>query len=1163
MGTRARIWIVLWVLAAFVGAKTAAAQTSAGRFSGQVTDASGGTVADASVTIENLGTHVSRVVHTSASGDYVAPELEPGAYSITAEASGFGKVERRRIQLEVGEDYRVDFQLKPGGVTESVEVKDEAPLTEVTNATLNGVLSNKAINELPLQGRDFQNLLPLHPGVQRDPGGGFHTLTSNGNRPDDNNFLIDGATDNDVYYGETVMNDAGISGTPASTLPLDAIQEFNTQEEPQADFGAKPGVVVNIGIKSGTDAFHGTAYYFHRNAAFDARNYYDPKPEAISSLLLHQFGASFGGPIIKGKWFFFANYEGVRDKVGNPFNADSPVTSSLVGRVDPGDFDPTQYSIVDAEAAAGCNANPSPCNPLSLALTKFFPTNPGLTADPNDPSAINFNFNNTNREDNVVFKTDYHLNDKNTFSGRFIYANSREIEEDTTPIAAQWLSTAAPQTQVFGVDWTWTPNSRWVNDARFSYNRFYEKIAPVDANVNPMTYGLNTGVTDPRLFGFPSINPDLNTFNSLGGNGSWPLWTTPSRTENYSDTATWSRGKHSLRFGGVFTHGDVNYYRAGDGRGQVEFDSLSDFLSGTVDSWAFLYGNPARDVSLKSFGLFAQDDYRVTRRVTVNLGVRYDVTFPIKDSQNLLANFIPTEGLVQVGNGISQPYKTNYNNISPRLGVAWDVFGTGKTVVRGGFGMIFVQPSIRTFMFNGGGLNLNPSGVNKVVDNTDGTSTTIPGTGTLTTFLVTGADPSAVNWSTSGTIFPPSTDANSCSATVPCTVFGVDPNLKTPYVLQWNLNVQQVIAPNTLLQIAYVGNRGVKLYSITDPNQANPAISTANPDFELFSDNSAVEQLARPYTTNCPTTVVGGLGTGGPCFPYLGFFNQLGNQSSSIYHGLQVTVTKKYSHGLYLLGGYTYSHAIDTAGATSNLADVPQNSQDYAAEKGSGDYDIRHRFTLSATWELPSVHSWGQMLEGWQINTLITAQGGYPMEFYDASDDFTGTGEGFNNDGNDRWNILGNPANIHWGRNAGEGIPFVSDGDPGYSSCLAAANTPALLDALTQNTGCFVQNGTVLYPNAVGTFGNMGRNIFRGPGFADWDGSVGKVWRVSEKVRLQFRGEVFNVLNHPIFSVGSIRKNLGSTRLGYARGTPDVWASNPVIGSGGSRHIQLGLKLIF
>lgn len=692
-------------------------QTSQGRFSGRVTDTSGGSVASATVSIENLGTHVRRVLQTNDLGVYSAPGIEPGYYSIAVEREGFSKIVRERIQLEVANDIKIDFELKPGAVTEVVEVTDLAPVTESSNAVLNGVLSNKAINELPLQSRDFQNLLPLHPGVQRDPGGGFHSLTSNGNRTDDNNFIIDGATDNDAYYGETVVNDAGISGTPASHLPLDSIQEFNTQEQPQADYGAKPGVVVNIGLKSGTDTIHGTAYYFHRNSAFDARNYFNPAPSPLSALLLHQFGASLGGPILKSKWFYFFNYEGVRDKVGNPFVVDSPVTTSLIGRFPTTRRKtPERYSIVDALAAAKCDRVPSPCNPLSLSLIKFFPANPGLTADPSDPSGINFNFNNLNREDNFVFKSDYHLSEHHTLSGRMVYANSNQIEEDASPVRPEWLSTTQPITQVFGFDWTWTPNSRWVNDARFSYDRFYEKIAFGDSNVNPTTYGLNTGITDPRLFGFPRINPDNNTFNYLGGNSSWPLWTAPSRTENYSDTLSYTRGQHSVRFGGLFSNGAVNYLRATKGRGQVDFAALTDFLTGQVDQWSLLYGDPAREVSLKSLGFFAQDDYKITRRVTANLGLRYDVTHPIKDSRNRLANFVPSgDGIVQVGSGISEPYPTNYRNLSPRLGMAWDIFGTGKTVLRSGFGMIFVQPSIRTFMFSGGGLNLNPSGLPKLL----------------------------------------------------------------------------------------------------------------------------------------------------------------------------------------------------------------------------------------------------------------------------------------------------------------------------------------------------------------------------------------------------------------------------------------------------------------
>src|SRR3984957_17504977 len=616
---RSVCWFFAMLVAILISAAPGAfAQTAQGRISGQVTDSTGAVLPNASVNMEKIARHVSRTLQTNSTGDYSAPNIDPGVYSMTVEPSGFTKVVRERVQIEVGNDLKIDFHLKIGSISETVEVKDEAPLTEASNAVLSGVLSNKAINELPLQGRDFQNLLPLHPGVQRDPGGGFHTLTSNGNRPDDNNFIIDGANDNDAFYGETVMNDAGISGTPASTLPLDAIQEFNTTEQPGADYGAKPGVLVNIGIKSGTDQVHGTAYYFHRNSALDARNYFDPAGTENAALLLHQFGASIGGPVIKNKLFYFASYEGVRDKVGNPFIVFTPATSSLIGNplTASSGIDPTEYSIPDAEAAAGC---PAACNPLSLKLLSLFPKNPGFTADPNDPSAINYDLNNTNREDNLVVKTDYHLNDKNTISARFIYANTTEIEEDTDALSPQWLTTASPTTQVFGLDWTYTPGPQWTHDARFSYNRVYEKIVPVDSNVNPSQYGLNTGINDPRLFGLPRINASPEDFDYLGGNSSWPLWTNPSHTENYSDTVSWIHGKHTLRFGGVFSNGGVDYLRATEGRGRVDFNSLTDFLTGNVEDWSLQFGDPARNVSMKSFGLFAQDDFRITPRVTINI----------------------------------------------------------------------------------------------------------------------------------------------------------------------------------------------------------------------------------------------------------------------------------------------------------------------------------------------------------------------------------------------------------------------------------------------------------------------------------------------------------------------------------------------------------------
>jgi Carboxypeptidase regulatory-like domain/TonB dependent receptor len=1121
-------------------------QSNRGRIIGTVTDSSGGAIPGAKVTIENLGTHVQRVLETNRDGDYFASDLEPGFYSVSAMADKFKTVTRERVQIEVGNDLKLDFNLQPGAISEVVQVSDVAPITETSNAVLSGVLSNTAINELPVQGRDFQNLLNLHPGVQRSAGGGYHSTTSNGLRPDDNNFIIDGANNNDVYWGETVVNDAGITGTPASTLPLDAIQEFNTQEQPQADFGVKPGVVVNIGIKSGTDQIHGSAYYFNRNAVFDARNYFNPTTEPVSAVSLNQFGASIGGPIIKGKWFYFANYEGVRSTVGVPQINYAPVTSSLATPDQP-EGDPAN-SIVDAMHALGCDTTPTNCNQLSLNLLKYFPTNPGYTASTSDPTAINFNFNNLNRADNLVFKTDYHFNDHHTISGRYIYANSTQTEEDGSPLASQWLSHAAPITQVIGVNWIWTPNSRWTNNAQFGYNSFYEKIAPVDSNVSPADYGLNTGVTDPRLYGFPTIYPSYDCCNALGGVSGWPAYTAPSHTANYSDTASVIFGKHTLRFGGVFANGGVDYYRARYGRGLVYFDNLTEYLEGIPSdsgAWNFLYGNPGRNISMKSWGLFAQDDYRITRRVTLNLGLRYDVVYPIKDSHNQLANYVPSQGIVQVGDGISEPYQTNYNNLSPRLGVAWDVTGTGKTVVRAGFGMIYVQPSIRTFMFSSGGLNLNPSGLPGVT----------PGTGNMDSFLVTNGDASQINWSVAGPIFPTlSSIGGGCTASFACDIFAVNQKLKSPYVINWNLNVQQQITPSTMLQVAYVANRGVKLYSTVDINQVDPAI------------DDGTEQLGRPLTASCPPPV--GLGEGSsPCYPYIRFLNYLGNQSTSSYNSLQVTLTKRASHGLYLLAGYTFGHAIDTAGNTNNLGYVPQNSLDYPAEKGSGDFDIRHRFTLSAVYDLPSKKSWAQMLEGWQVTTIVMVETGPPVDLYDDIDDLSGTGEGRGNASNERWNIKGDGSGLKWSRT--DPIPFLSntyDDDGNVIArnpiCTSVANTAALLESLDYIGGCYSQNGTILYPQAFYTFGNMGRNIFRGPGFVNWDASVSKYWRLGEKFQLQFRAEFFNLLNHPNFSPTSIGAELGRpSSLGVVNYTPDVEASNPVVGSGGSRHLQFGLKL--
>ncbi|MGH9495724.1 MAG: hypothetical protein ACRD3B_12050, partial [Candidatus Sulfotelmatobacter sp.] len=464
--------------------------------------------------------------------------------------------------------------------------------------------------------------------------------------------------------------------------------------------------------------------------------------------------------------------------------------------------------------------------------------------------------------------------------------------------------------------------------------------------------------------------------------------------------------------------------------------------------------------------------------------------------------------------------------------VAWDVFGTGKTVVRAGGGIIFEQPSVRTFMFSGGGLNLNPSGLPQATDDSD--TNFVPGTGTITSFLQISSDTSQINWGVvpGQSIFPVTTNSGVCEVDSQCDIFAVNPHLKTPYIANWNFNVQQQLGKDAVLQIGYVANHGTKLYSVTDPNQV------------IYDLDDGSEAVGRPLNVNC--TIGAGL-----CMPGIGFAQYLSNYASSSFNSLQVTFTKRYSHGLYLLAGYTWGHAIDTA--TSNLAYVPQDSLNYAAERGDGDYDIRNRFTVSLTYDVPGKRTKSQMLEGWQLTTLAMFESAMPYSLYD-SNDISGTGEIA-----DRWNVAGNPRDIKWSVNNPPHYVDYYDGetDP---ACDAQATTQGLIDSLDYY-GCYHSGNAVLTPPAAGTFGTMGRNIFRGPGFYNWDFSVSKVFKIHERLNFQFRAEFFNLPNHSNFPTPTANTDLSSpTDLATVSYTPDVRASNPVIGSGGSRHIQLGAK---
>jgi hypothetical protein len=1127
-------------LSAFSAWGIAAGQSQEGRILGTVTDQSGGLVKGARVTITNVDTGVTRTLETNDAGDYVAPSLPPGPYKLVVEATGFKKIERGGIRLEVAKDIRLDLTMQPGSVSETVTVSEQIPLVETTNDTLGGTFANQSINDLPLNGRDFQNLVVLRPGVQRSPGGGFLSISSNGNRPEDNNFIVDGTDNNDPYYGTTVINAEGVQGTPGSILPIDAIQEFNAQENPPAEYGWKPGAIINLGLKSGTNDVHGTAYYFGRNDNLDARNYFNAVPDPKRELRQHQFGGSLGGPIIKNKTFIFGAYEGIRGLVANSEILESPATVGFGGS------DPAN-SIPDAIASVTAHAGAGQVSALSSKLANLFPANSG-TLDPKDHASLLIGFPNHNRNDNFLIKGDHHFNERHSISGRYFFGDSLQIERDIAVLRPEWQSSSQLRAQVVGANYNWIPNAHWVNEAKFGYNRFWQAILTVDHAADPAAvYGINTGVTTPINFGMPEIA--IGPFTSLGGNHGWPLLTTPNETSQFADNLSYLHGKHTLRFGGEFRHGHTHNIRDRYGKSRIRFTggrlstlcncyptgvsstALEDFIAGTPrrsNAGRIFIGNSERDVTINSFGVFIQDDWRVTPTLTVNIGLRYDLNGVIHEANDRLANFDPATGIHQVGKGIDSPYNGDHNNFAPRAGIAWDPRGNSKTVVRAGAGIMHEIPHLSVFLGQNGVNNASTAGLNVIPTDP---SSGIPGSNGNILATSVNFPGSALNWTVAGPVFRPSVN---CSAS-PCDILGVNRNLRTPYVITWNLNIQQALTKTTSLQVAYVGNHGVKQYSVRDINQVDP-----NSAAEIACGNC--EQDGRPFATK---------------YPFLGYINFLENGYTSIYHGLQTTLTQHASHGLNFVAGYTWAHAIDFV--SLNRAAQPQDSFNPAAERASGDQDIRHRLTLAITYDLPSRKGTHQVLEGWQMNSIVYFQTGAPWGLVDGfanGNDISLTGEF-----SDRWNIVGNPKNITWFKSAS--VPFFDFMTPQTSpkACLDHAD-PAQLALF----GCFIENGTILVPPNAGRFGNLGRNTFRGPSQSNWDFSLVKSTRITERISFQFRAEFFNILNHPHFANPATPGNIDPSvpgAFGRSGLTPDIAAANPVIGTGGPRNIQFGLKFRF
>ncbi|HEV2522987.1 MAG TPA: carboxypeptidase regulatory-like domain-containing protein [Candidatus Acidoferrales bacterium] len=1238
-------------------------QGSYGRILGAVTDQSGGVIAGATVTIIDKDRGVARTLTTDDAGAYNAPTLIPGTYTVRVEAKGFQTLNRENVVLEVGKEVRVDLTPLPGSQSQSVTVTEAMPLVETTNATLGGTLENADINDMPLNGRNYQNLLSLRPGVMVQPGGSPWSQSTNNTRPDETAWMMDGVI-NASFYDDRPVGNAPSAFTDAATIvPVDAIQEFNLEENPKAEYGWKPGAVVNVGIKSGTNTLHGSAYAFGRTDGWDARNFFTPAevngvclqntsfPAQCDKLpvQLKQFGAVVGGPIKKDKLFFMAGYEGLRSLIGNIFIFPLPETATGGGAIN---SMPDAINAIQSNSSYKglCNGTNGPVclsqGSLNLLGCTGTPTTVGsysctgglISNPPSNTTGYASTFPNVNRNDNGITKLDYVINSKNRIAGMLWVGYYEATGQDHPTVNPLFASGIFIRSWSNVESWIWTPSSTVVNEVRFGYDRETQGFTIGDANFIPdgtgglctpagcggTHYPINSGVTVGG--GLPNIS--IAGFSGGGGglgnpNGTRPGVTGPGPYFDFQDNLSYLRGNHALKFGGELTHIEADQFNT-DFRGvDVNFNGglttgltdctisnkpascpLEDFFAGNPNVGSVLVGDGTRKLVWWHYAGFAQDDWRIKPRLMLNLGLRYEYEQPIREVNNLLGSFDPNSqyGIVQQGQAGVGPtlYKPNYKEFSPRAGFAWDVTGKGTTVVRGGANVMYTTLFARAFMDNGppngslGNAAEDPSAALLVSPNplSGFTACASPytgqfchqGTGTINlaqaTFL---APPSTgcpvgqacLGWNNS-VIYPQGT--LTCSAAAPCPLYGMSLNLKTPYIVSYNFGVEHSFGPNLSLDVSYVGNHGYDLLALSDVNQCVPNVDPTQ----------CASGASRPNFAK---------------FPYLQIINMQTNAAFSNYNSLQVTLTQRTSHGLDFTLGYTYGHGLDN-GSLNFQGLPPQNSQDQAAEYGSSDFDIRHRLTVTASYAIPGKKGFGQLLEGWKLNTIVTVQTPQPWLVFDGSgaQDFSTGSSGFG-DLTDRWNITGNPADF---RSGPDSIPFCGV-DPNLpagtafttstiicsttsgayttsttlpsslgAKCItadAAYSNPSTHPSTLATAGCYVSaNGnSVLTPNALGTFGNIGRNIFRDSGFKNVDFSVFKSFTFKERFGAEFRWEIFNLFNHPIFAnpYGSSNTSfLGadlskSATFGCGCSTPDVAAGNPLIGSGSSRVMQLGLKLTF
>ena len=1041
---------------------SAMAQDPLSSIEGQIRDASGGAVSGATVTIQNLDNGYRQTQSSSGEGAYKISLVPVGRYSFRVEKSGFAKFRQEPVQLNVSQTVRLDVSLKLASQAESVTVEGDAPLVDTATNTLGTVVTTKEVLDLPLNGRNFTQLgllqagvAPLSVGLQAS-GGSLRAgqgFAVNGQRPESNVYRVDGAS-----------NVNRMDGGFALRIPVDAIAEFRilTHTAPP-EYGGTSGSTTSVVTKSGGNSLHGSLYEFLRNDKMDARNFFSAETEPLKQ---NQFGGTVGGPMRKDKTFLFGYYEGFRNRQGITRSAVVATPAQRTGDFS-GNASPLRDLLGGGIPYPGGIIPASSQNSVALGIMNRY-----IPLGNVSPSVYRTTVVTKNDYDQGGGRMDHRSSDASQLALRYSYSTGTNINPISIrgsdlpgfPVRDQ-LSTHG-----FTLSETHVLSPNTVNSARASFFRYKFFFDERLNKTSPRDLGFNYDSASVAGQGVPFFN--INGYSPVGGAITGPRNSVQNDYEIY-DGLSMVRGKHALKFGGDARITRITAFQAIAPNSFFIFtpslpsnDGFANFLMGRPTVFYQGLGDLSRGLRNWNTGLFAQDEWRVTSRFTLNYGVRWEVNPPFTEVRDRLNTFVPGQqstvfptapkgvlfpGDAGVAKGLSA---VQYTSFMPRFGFAWNPDGKGQLSIRSSYGIFFDSMS-----------------------NGQGAAFQAPVSSLPWTQLVQFSGPGTTFVNPYGNAARPQPN----TFLKPATVVGTSKDNTPPYAQNWNLSIQRSLGSDYVLETRYVGTKGTKLPRNIEANPAiwGPGATAGNAD-------------RRRIYANCPTN-------GTACD--LVHVALLSNITNSTYHAAQVSLTKRASHGLGFNTSYWFSKTLDYLSAMnltgaaarplSGEVDIAQNPLDLRAEHGPSLFDAKHRFVASGSWEIPSAKSSGatakRLLGNWQLNAIVNASSGTPFTVFDSA------------------NVAGQASHPPISGFAGSRPDVISNPNNGAHTVEQWVSRSAFrrLKVATE----------------AGNFGNAGRNIARGPGIGNTDLSMLKTFNVTESLRLQFRAECFNIGNHPNFGL--------------------------------------------